>query len=199
MLRIDYFQSIFSHLEEYTKMLELSLKFILLGCSNPWGWKNDAIRLYPLQPVSTATMEMLWCGTDYKAGGTCKWTVHLGKRVFTNLPTCVIEGIQAELKAFQIRKPGGAKNEGAQSSHTSSPAPVLSAPLTSIHGDGSAEEWEHSTLCTTLRQRDSELLHLSHPSWPALSRAQLAPALRLRAGQLGRQLGWAGRAGVGLS
>ncbi|TEB25578.1 hypothetical protein FA13DRAFT_1713833 [Coprinellus micaceus] len=39
------------------------------------------------------------------------------------------------------------------------------------------------------------LQHLGHASWPALSRAQLAPALRLRAGQLGRELGWAGPPG----
>jgi hypothetical protein len=33
---------------------------------------------------------------------------------FTNLPTRAIESIQAELKALQIRKPGGAEDEGAQ-------------------------------------------------------------------------------------
>ena len=33
--------------------------------------------------------------------------------------------------------------------------------------------------------------HLGHPAELALSRTQLASAARLRAGQLGRQLGWA--------
>jgi tetratricopeptide (TPR) repeat protein len=141
---------------------------------------------------------------------------------FTNLPTRVIEGIQAELKAFQIRKLGGAKDEGAQvhparslfhlsfleylewastpahmafhvslfDSHSRlaefclaelprflpSPRPLSPLDLYSRrryaitylmvhihHGSpsaqpGSAEEWEHSTHCTTLRQCDSELL-----------------------------------------
>ena len=40
---------------------------------------------------------------------------------------------------------------------------------------------------------DGVKIHLSHPSWPALSQAQLASAPQLRASQLGRQLGWAGR------
>jgi hypothetical protein len=41
--------------------------------------------------------------------------------------------------------------------------------------------------------------HVGHLSWLALSRTQLTPAPRLRAGQLGRQLGWAGQAGIELS
>ncbi|TEB24450.1 hypothetical protein FA13DRAFT_1714621 [Coprinellus micaceus] len=64
------------------------------------------------------------------------------------------------------------------------------------------------TLKGDLNQHKLKSLVASHPSWPALSRTQLTPALsrtqltpapRLRAGQLGRQLGWAGRAGIELS
>ena len=46
---------------------------------------------------------------------------------------------------------------------------------------------------------DGVKIHLSHPSWPALSQAQLASAPRLRAGQLWQAAGLGWQAGVRLS
>ncbi|TEB31556.1 hypothetical protein FA13DRAFT_1774171 [Coprinellus micaceus] len=182
-----------------------SIKFILLGRSNPRGRKDAAIRLYLLQPVSSATMERFLRkqleGVQWEHGrryateritklaelakGLFIWVrvvcSLLQKRVsrfspdhilesildarrslgdseqlatlyhqaivllfpdsedqdlfreymtatlalqeslpmdefsaFTDLPTRAIEGIQAELKALQIRKLGGVNDEGAQ-------------------------------------------------------------------------------------
>ncbi|TEB16667.1 hypothetical protein FA13DRAFT_1872504 [Coprinellus micaceus] len=182
-----------------------SIKFILLGRSNPRGRKDAAIRLYLLQPVSSATMERFLRkqleGVQWEHGrryateritklaelakGLFIWVrvvcSLLQKRVsrfspdhilesildarrslgdseqlatlyhqaivllfpdsedqdlfreymtatlalqeslpmdefsaYTDLPTRAIEGIQAELKALQIRKLGGVNDEGAQ-------------------------------------------------------------------------------------
>jgi hypothetical protein len=290
-----------------------SIKFILLGRSNPRGRNDAAIRLYPLRPVSAATMErflrkqlddvrwehrrryaeMRIAKLAELANGLFIWArvvcsllqkrlsrvspdevldsiLGVGRSLgdgeqlatlyhqaimllfpdsedqdllreyltatlalqeslpmdefstFTNLPTRVIEGIQTELMALQIRKPG-TETERVHWVHpagslfhlsfleylesTSTPPAIAfhvlmfsshsqlagfcfkelpcflpnSHPLNYLdlypreqyavaylmvhihHGSpsvqpGSTEEWEHSTLCATLRQSSFQLL-----------------------------------------